>query len=287
MEIKSSDKVMRIGELARLTGISKQLIHYYLRMRYLHPPVYKEGNQAYYDLTHLNRLRFLQKSSADAIPLAYAASLWERQTDQRSKTRVKYQAGSSVQSNTREQIIEEASIIFLRKGYNNTTIAEIMDNIGITKPSFYYYFKNKKDLYLTCLDSIFDSFSKRALDSIRKESEPLRRLEQRWKEGHTHSRQLLISLNLLKESMRQEDHLQRERAAKILKKSWVDPLARDLEKGMKKGQIRAVESEIISYALISLLETFTYRETLDHKYGAEVVLEAVYDLILHGLLPAE
>lgn len=31
-------KGMRVGELARRSGVDKQLIHYYLRKGYLHPP---------------------------------------------------------------------------------------------------------------------------------------------------------------------------------------------------------------------------------------------------------
>jgi AcrR family transcriptional regulator len=284
VEIEATEIVMRIGELSKRSNISKQLIHYYLKMNYLHPPVYKKGNQAFYDHSHLDRLHFLQKCNAEAIPLSYASAMWERKMGKKAPQRQKYQPGDTPESTTREMIIQDASQIFLHKGYNNTTIAEIMDRVGITKPSFYYYFKNKKDLYLTCLDSIFDAFSKRTLDNIRQEQKPLGRLEQRWKAGHAHSKRLLISINLLKESMRQEDKEERERAEAILRKSWVDPLTRDLERGIKAGEIRPVESEIVGFALISLLDTFTYREILDQKYGSDAVLESVYDLILHGLL---
>ena len=287
MEIATEEKVMRIGELARLSGISKQLIHYYLRMKYLHPPVYKNGNQAFYDQQHLDRLLFLKKCSAEAIPLAYAAAMWDRKAKFSAVQKVKRKTGSYSESQTKSLIIEDASKIFLRKGYNNTTIAEIMESVGITKPSFYYYFKNKKDLYLTCLGSIFDAFSKRALDSIRREKTSLGRLEKRWKAGHTYSGRVLTSINLLKDSLRQEEQEERTRAEEILRKAWVDPLTKDLERGIKNGAIRPINSEIASFAMISMLDTFSYREILDQKYGADKVLEAVYDIVLHGLLPVD
>ncbi len=284
MEIPASERVMRISELSKLSGISKQLIHYYLRMGYLHPPVYKKGNQAYYDQVHVDRLLFLRKCNDEAIPLSYAASMWEKKADKKNKSRLKYQTSDYSASSTRETIVSDASQIFLRKGYANTSIAEIMESVGITKPSFYYYFKNKKDLYLTCLGSIFDAFSKNALDSIRKEKEPLKRLEKRWKAGHTHSKSLSISINLLKESMRQDDEEERARAEAILRKAWVDPLIKDLERGIETGAIRPINAEIVGFALISLLDTFVYREILDKKYGSRAVLESAYDFILHGLL---
>jgi len=39
--------------------------------------------------------------------------------------------------------------------------------------------------------------------------------------------------------------------------------------------------------MISMLDTFSYREILDQKYGSEQVLEAVYDIVLHGLLQTD
>ncbi|MDW7740131.1 MAG: TetR family transcriptional regulator [Bacillota bacterium] len=285
MEIATAEKVMRIGELSRRSKISKQLIHYYLRRGYLHPPVFKKSNQAYYDQTHLERLLFLRKCNEEAIPLSHAAATWEKVTAKKKKSGTKRKLKDNVESKTRDSIIREASQIFLRKGYSSPSIAEIMEKVGVTKPSFYYYFRNKKDLYLTCLDCIFDSFSKSSLDSIRQETKPLKRLEQRWKAGHTYSKRLSTSINLLKDSLRQEDPEERARAESILRKSWVDPLTKDLERGIKSGDIRPVRSEIISFALISLLDTFIYREILENKYGSDAVLESVYDLILHGLLP--
>lgn len=286
MELSPEEKVMRIGQLAKKTGISKQLIHYYLRMDYLHKPVYKKGNQAYYDQSHLERLRFLKNCNEEAIPLSYASAIWERKTKHSPAQKIKRIPKDYSESRTKDQIIRDASQLFLQKGYSNTTIAEIMERVGITKPSFYYYYRNKKDLYLACLDSIFEAFSKKALDSIRKEKTPLGRLEQRWKAGHGHSKRVLTSINLLKESLRQEDAEERLRAEEILRKAWVDPLTRDLERGIKSGVIRNINSEIASFTLISMLDTFSYREILDKKFGSALVLETVYDLVLHGLLQA-
>lgn len=284
MEMSADERVMRIGGLSKLSTISKQLIHYYLRMGYLHPPVYKKGNQAFYSQEHLDRLQFLKRCNDEAIPLSYASSMWERNADKRSRNRQKHQPGDFSESSTRSMIIQDASRLFLRKGYNSATIAEIMESVGITKPSFYYYFKDKKDLYLTCLDSIFDAISESALDSIRQEKSALKRLEQRWKAGQTYSKRLSISINLLKESLAQGDEEERARAEAILRKSWVDPLTKDLERGINSGDLRPIRSEIVSFALISLLDTFVYREILDKKYGAEAVSETAFDLILNGLL---
>ena len=49
----------------------------------------------------------------------------------------------------REQILEVAVNLFFKHGYAGTTIADIADRLGVTKPFVYYYFENKEDLFET------------------------------------------------------------------------------------------------------------------------------------------
>jgi AcrR family transcriptional regulator len=45
-----------------------------------------------------------------------------------------------------EQIIEHALELFSEGGYRETSLQEIADRLGITRPAFYHYFKSKDDL---------------------------------------------------------------------------------------------------------------------------------------------
>lgn len=47
---------------------------------------------------------------------------------------------------TRLAIIEAAASLFLDKGYEATTIEDILDSLKISKGSFYYHFETKMDL---------------------------------------------------------------------------------------------------------------------------------------------
>jgi len=44
------------------------------------------------------------------------------------------------------EIIDVAERLFTTKGYNKTTISDIMDDIGIAKGTFYYHFKSKDEV---------------------------------------------------------------------------------------------------------------------------------------------
>jgi len=52
------------------------------------------------------------------------------------------------ESEARQQILDAALVLFAQKGYAATTVREIVDAVGITAPSLYYYFGSKEGLYL-------------------------------------------------------------------------------------------------------------------------------------------
>ncbi len=64
------------------------------------------------------------------------------------------------------KILKVAADLFSRKGYNGVSINDICQESGITKPTLYYYFKSKRDLYEKLLKEakkLFVSYVKLAL----------------------------------------------------------------------------------------------------------------------------
>ncbi|MDA8611330.1 TetR/AcrR family transcriptional regulator [Candidatus Pacebacteria bacterium] len=58
------------------------------------------------------------------------------------------------EKNTKEDILEAAQELFSSRGYKATSMSEIAKKVGITKPSLYYFFKNKQDIYLSFINSV-------------------------------------------------------------------------------------------------------------------------------------
>lgn len=49
----------------------------------------------------------------------------------------------------RERILQAAEALFDTQGYANTTMEQIVQQLGVTKPYVYYYFHNKQEIYET------------------------------------------------------------------------------------------------------------------------------------------
>jgi len=46
----------------------------------------------------------------------------------------------------RTEIIDIAEALFLRSGYNETAVSDIVKKVGVSQGTFYYYFKSKEDI---------------------------------------------------------------------------------------------------------------------------------------------
>jgi TetR/AcrR family transcriptional repressor of nem operon len=65
---------------------------------------------------------------------------------------------------TKDGIIDAAARLIEVKGYNSTTIEDVLRESAVGKGNFYYYFKSKEDLGHAIVDRVVRSFVERTLD---------------------------------------------------------------------------------------------------------------------------
>ncbi|PMP72740.1 MAG: TetR/AcrR family transcriptional regulator, partial [Chloroflexus aggregans] len=53
-----------------------------------------------------------------------------------------------VESPTALRIIDVATQLFMQRGYRAVSISDIIHTAGVTKPTLYYYFNDKEDLFV-------------------------------------------------------------------------------------------------------------------------------------------
>jgi AcrR family transcriptional regulator len=58
----------------------------------------------------------------------------------------------------RERLLGTALELFIQRGYASTSVREICQAAGVTKPVLYYYFKSKEGLYLHLMHETYSQF---------------------------------------------------------------------------------------------------------------------------------
>ncbi len=64
--------------------------------------------------------------------------------------------------NIRNEIKKNSIRLFVRNGFNATTIQEITDSVGVSKGAFYWHFKSKDEL----LNTIIEDFERTFIDEL-------------------------------------------------------------------------------------------------------------------------
>ena len=78
----------------------------------------------------------------------------------------------------KDEYIETAARLFLEKGYNETSVRDILDAAGDSSPSvLYYYFKSKEDLYRQVMDTKAKKYLQAIDTVINKDQEPMAMME--------------------------------------------------------------------------------------------------------------
>ena len=78
---------------------------------------------------------------------------------------------------SRQQILDAALMLFTQKGYSATTVREIVRAAGVTAPSLYYYFGNKEGLFLELMQAhcaMIDSALEKQIDASASASDRLK-----------------------------------------------------------------------------------------------------------------
>ncbi len=70
--------------------------------------------------------------------------------------------------NTKSSILKVAAEMFLSQGYQATSTRKIAQELNITQPNMYHYYKNKKILYIKALEHVVSGFSNNLLEEYKK-----------------------------------------------------------------------------------------------------------------------
>ncbi len=290
---KINPKIYRITEIEKISGVSRRTIHFYLQTRLLHPPLKTGKTMAYYDDSHLNKLKYINNEKTNGKSLS---SIQDQINDiekngkspfgkpvtdlsiLNSKQSMKQRHHLKEQGKkTHSSILRLGCKLFREKGYRDTKVSDITKKLNIGKGSFYFYFSDKKELFLECVPLIFGELFSKDWDKIRKENNPIKRLELRASTVIPVLNEFSNIIHLSKEALEDPDPKLKKLGKDILL-SIRKPLENDIENGMQQGLIKKINTKLISMSMIGMLESLYYHQKIDEKFSNDEILNSIIDL---------
>ncbi|MBU0991029.1 MAG: MerR family transcriptional regulator [Proteobacteria bacterium] len=263
---------MKIGDLSKISGISRSSIHYYIRIELLPPPEKKIGKIAYYGEKHLELLKQIKTMRDEGLSLYIIKQIFSNKLNKDLSLSVQKQKAPKAQIRDKElkkqMIIEAAAKVFSEKGYFQTNISDITDALGIGKSSFYLSFKNKEEVFFACIDRIFQDLWKKDFKKINKETDFSNKFRLRgyaFLKAYPRIKDILLLARAA--SVGNEDNVSQkfdDITAKI-----ASPVLKDLKIVNDLGIYEKFDPELTAFAMVGAAEAVAYRLTMDDKYTVE------------------
>ncbi|GLI33076.1 TetR family transcriptional regulator [Desulforhabdus amnigena] len=283
---------MRINELEKRADVPRTTIHFYVRHGLLHPPVKTGRTMAYYDESHLKRLKNIQKIKIEGrVSLSFLkeslAELEEREGEHRDSPESAAReivTTTKAKDKRRQEIVNAAIKVFSEKGYHGVKIRDITATLGISTGTFYIYFEDKKALFVDVVDAVIRAIIGDAREALKEEENILKRLLIRGRIFYQNYSKYNEILNQLRAEMVGEDQWPHEKIKKAYH-ALTQPVIRDIEKGIETGLFRNVDPDLTAYTLTGIVEIMCLRTMINAKYNYEQIEPFVFDFITNGMKP--
>lgn len=170
--------------------------------------------------------------------------------------------------NKKRELLETAEKLFLEKGYEQTSIDDILKECGISKGGFYHYFKSKDEMLSESINNIIDDSIKYLQPIV--DDEKLGAMEKfklfMTKKSEFQSSKIEYAKllgNLIQSDVTQYKY------SLITAQKMVEPLARIIEQGVNEGVFDVdypkETADILIRAVTSVAQSSYYDEYLNDK----------------------
>lgn len=180
----------------------------------------------------------------------------------------------------RRQLIELATRKFATDGYHPTSVADIVDGLGVGKGVFYWYFESKEQLFEEILRSAQKNLRRSQQRAIRQLDDPVARIEQglraavSWSFEH---RELATLVDFAQTDARFSRLVRKGREELV---ADAVPL---LEKAMADGRLVDADPRHLGYAMLGVSTNLTMAFVHQRDEDPDAIAEVVVDFCMRGI----
>ena len=180
-------------------------------------------------------------------------------------------------------MLETAARLFARKGFSGTTPQDIADEMGMSRPALYYYFKKKEDILASMIEEVTVFSGQRSTKALEIEgaraSDVLRELVR------SHALWLLDHLIEFKMVDRSEADFPPELQAlnERAKRQVLDSFTRIIERGIKFGDFRPVDARVAAFTIIGMCSWTAWWFRPEGRVSKEEVAATISDMAVASI----
>ncbi|GEM_PF-1671807 len=285
--MSEANSYMKLSELSKITGISIPRIRYYVGKGVISKPIKVGKTRAFYTQEHVKKLELIKMLGNNRKIISKLSEIIgsvSESADNKEKERL------DEPQIVRRRIIHASIPVFRQYGYEGATIGEVAKTAHISRNTIYKYFKDKKDLFIGCLNETILEYRESLPEDVKtlpdtKDTEIVR--ERLTKLGQAFLKAYPAwsdMMNLLRAAAVKEP---RSFASKLEEayNTRVKPLREDFGKLTRQKVFRNIDPDLAAAMIAGAHEYVTYF-ILRGKFAKDTaqIRNDFIDIILYGLL---
>jgi AcrR family transcriptional regulator len=178
-------------------------------------------------------------------------------------------------------ILRNASKAFMERGYYKTSLDDIAQMQNVTKPTLYYYIKNKEDILIKCEEVACGKISN-FIDDIRAQDISGFAMLEKFIKGYI----IIITDDIARCHVRHRGQMEDEDARKASIKNHKDienKVRKVIQKGIEDKSIRNCNSKILAILLFDSLNGISSWFKSDGEVKLDELVEEVLALVQKGV----
>lgn len=145
---------------------------------------------------------------------------------------------SPAEPELRDRILDAATRLFALHGYGATSVRQVVEEVGCTKPMLYYYFGSKEELFLTAVRSHVDAFTGIIEQTAARPGTLRERLASFVERLHAQVLENPLAMRLLMTAQHRTEAGQPEIDVMAVHRSNGELLAQLIARGVETGEVR-------------------------------------------------
>ena len=190
----------------------------------------------------------------------------------------------STLNNARSRLIDAGIILFAEKGYAGTSVREIVEKAGVSKPVLYYYFQNKQGIFQIILDSAAEKFEEILKDIVDTPGTVLERLLHFYQDLYQtifseHQNLYRMVRNVIFASRKNKPAYDVQR----FERSMSEAIKTIYQEGVEKGEVKPADPEDIATLVMGLIDFCFHIDFFDPECSDPARPERLLNLAFHGM----
>ena len=182
----------------------------------------------------------------------------------------------------REEILTVAATQFAERGYQSTTLDQIAEKMGFTKPAIYYYFSSKEQMLVEIFEQIMERYAQSARSIAESELPPAVKLQRLFE---NHIDQVVTNTAWTTIFFQEEGNLPQAKreAIREAKREYDRLLERVYEAGVREGAFKKAESHVVISGIIGLANWLYTWYDPQGRVAPEGVKALYWEMVSRGL----